>query len=251
MTDDTSKSLDLLGVKPIASAVEHASKATIEGASNFLSSICMPVAEEVGLLLRDRVRAYRAQNTAAILLEAETKLEKHQPGAEVAAHPRLVAATLDSGGWSDDDSMQKMWAGLLASACTPDGHDDSNLIFTDLLSRLTASQARIVNFACEMTPKTIGGHGLIVPRKQHMVATQELLEISGLSDIHRLDMELDHLRGNGLIEVGFDGTLPTAGTVDATATGLALNFYVRCQGYIGSAPDYFGLTPTPEKAPTE
>lgn len=243
MMDDTSKSLDILGVKPLAGAIEHASKATIDGASNFLSRICMPVAEEFGLLLQDKVRAYRVRNEAAILLEAEKRLEKHQPGARVSIHPRLLAATLGAGSWTDDDALQKMWAGLIASACSVDGRDDANLIFTDLMSRLTAAQVRIVNFAVETTSKIVSQHGLISPSGNFLAGIPALLNVSKLSDVHRLDIELDHLREVGLIMKGFDANTPIPALVDVTPTSLAMNLYVRCQGFVGPAPDYFDLAP--------
>ena len=244
MSEDPSRSLDVLGIKPVANAIEHASKATIDGASSFLSKVCMPAAEEFGLLLQDKIRGYRARNTAAILLEAEARVEKFRPGLKVAIHPRLLAATLNGGGWTDDDSIQKMWAGLLASACTEDGDDDGNLIFIDLLGRLTSAQVRILNYACEATPKRADANGLINYRSPLESSAAQLLEISKLPDIHRLDMELAHLKEIGLIMAGFDSGMTQIDAVATTASPLALNLYVRCQGFVGPAPEYFGLVPT-------
>lgn len=49
MSEDN-KSLDVLGVKPIADSVNTVTKGTVDGASAFLSRICLPAAEEFGLL---------------------------------------------------------------------------------------------------------------------------------------------------------------------------------------------------------
>jgi hypothetical protein len=50
------KSLDILGIKPIGNAIESLTDGFVSGASAFLSRICLPAAEEFGLLLRDRRR---------------------------------------------------------------------------------------------------------------------------------------------------------------------------------------------------
>lgn len=45
------------------------------------------------------------------------------------ALPRLVVLTLEQVYWVDADEVREMWAGLLASSCTIDGKDESNLIY--------------------------------------------------------------------------------------------------------------------------
>ena len=56
------KSLDLMGIKPVAKAVEKATDKTVDGLGSFFGAICMPAAEEFGLLLKDKVAAYRQRN---------------------------------------------------------------------------------------------------------------------------------------------------------------------------------------------
>src|SRR5882724_6327512 len=52
MPDDNS--LDVLGIKPLAKAVEKAAERSVDGVSSFFGAICMPAAEEFGLLLLDK-----------------------------------------------------------------------------------------------------------------------------------------------------------------------------------------------------
>ena len=239
MSDD--KSIDVLGVKPLAIAVEHVSKATVDGASNFLGRICMPAAGEFGLLLQDQVRAWRATNMARILEKAERRLAKHQPDAKVAIHPRLLAATLENGSWADNELLREMWAGLLASSCTPSGKDETNIVFTTLLARMTPVHARLITFACEQVAKELSlSHELIVPRENLVVPTAAALGAANLHDVHQLDIELDHMRVTGLILSGFQ-EVSLDREVDLTPTSLALNLYVRAQGFVGPAGDYFGI----------
>jgi hypothetical protein len=68
MTENESKSLDVLGVRPVEEAISHATKAAIDGASAFLARICLPAAEEFGLLLQDKVRAWRVRNAVLVVM---------------------------------------------------------------------------------------------------------------------------------------------------------------------------------------
>ena len=154
------------------------------------------------------------------------------------SHPRLISSILEHGSWSEDSTVQDMWAGLLASSCTPDGQDDSNLIFINLLSQLTKSQAKLLKFSCENSQKYVERVGLIQVAPL-MIKSNDLFNIMKIKDIHVIDRELDHLRSIGLI-VG--GIIPhRGGEANITPSPLALYMYVRCQGSEESPVQYFGL----------
>lgn len=249
---DNSKSLDLLGVKPVGDAVKIATEGIFKGAGEFLGRICLPAAEEFGLLLRDRVSHWRALHAARIAERAEAKLAKFA-GGPVHAHPRLVFKAIDTGSWSEDDVIQDAWAGILASSCTKDGKDDSNVIFASLLSQLTGVQLRILNYSVEVSPKYAAKSQL--PYAEVIsVSIGKLIEISGCSDPHRLDRELDHLRALELIgsgePFGGGGGFYMGDSLDASimVSPLALHLYVRGQGFVGSPTEFFGLTIKPEEA---
>lgn len=238
MADPESRSLDILGVKPVADALLQVTKATIDGVSAFLGRICLPAAVEFGLLLQDNVRSWRATNAIRVLTAAQNRIGKLANTEPVYAHPRLVATIIDKASWTDDKVLQDMWGGLLASSCCADGHDDSNLIFVNMLTQLTHLQSRVVRYACENSEKALTASGLIMPNGDLEVDMSTIFSIAETEDIHRIDQDLDHLRGLELIRSGFH---PSMLTVDITPSALALNLYVRCQGYRGSAVDYFGL----------
>jgi hypothetical protein len=225
-------------------------KAAVDGASAFLGRICLPAAEEIGLLFRDRVRAWRAANAVAIALKAERKLIGLGTHEGLHAHPRLVSAVVENGSWSETEEVQEMWAGLLASSCTADGKDEDNLLFIGILQQLTASEAKILNYACSTAKKSLTPSGLIWAEDLECPADR-IREVTGVADIHRLDRELDHLRALGLIEGGFDYSTPITGATVAimTPTSLALNMYARCQGSRQSPVEFFHVLPagaTPE-----
>ena len=242
MPEHESRSLDVLGIKPVADAFSHITKATVDGASAFLGRICLPAAEEFGLLFQDQVRSWRKANAVRVVAAAQAHSEKYLSNQESQAHPRLVAAVLDHGSWSDDETLQQMWGGLLFSSCSEDGRDDSNLISVNLLSQLTALQVSVIAYGCQKCEKTITPSGLMMPQQGEFCVDFFMLQsVAGTEDIHRIDRELDHLASLGLLQGGIYSD-SDALTVDITPSALALNLYVRCQGFHGSPVEFFGLT---------
>ena len=237
MKEQQQSSLDILGIKPIADSINSVTTGSVEGAAALLSRICLPAAEEFGLLLRDRVRHWRALNIASLTKSAEDKIAQLGLPSDFHAHPRITARILEEGSWSDDSEVQAMWGGLLASSCTSDGQDDSNLMFIHILAQLSRIQARVINFACNSAKKETSKNGLLNCQPLR-VSLQELQEMTLEYDIHRLDRELDHLRALELIDGGFP--YPSESTdAEITPTSLALHMYARCQGFVGSPVEYF------------
>ena len=242
-------SLDVLGIKPIADAISTVTKASTDGVGALLARICLPAAEELGLLFKDKVHAWRGKNAAAIAAAAEACLALSDDKKNASVHPRIAGAIFDSGSWSDDDTVQKMWGGLLASACLKGGVDQSNLIFINFLNQLTPSEVKILEFSCTRTKFTLSSGGLVISESELVVDAQRALEISGLHELDRLDLELDHLRGLGLLGLtgGFsaDRATPEQATVmptaDLTSTSLSLQFYVKCRGFTGTLREFLKL----------
>jgi hypothetical protein len=239
---EKSTSLDLLGVKPIADAAQVVVNGAMDGASAFLSRICLPAAEEFGLLLRDKVGAWRARNAVAIANSAERLLGQQSASADEHAHPRLVGQILENGSWSDSDEVVNLWAGLLASSCSKDGDDDSNLMFVDLLSRLSVSQVCTLSYAIEHAPKEATEAGWL-SASFYAIELAELVSITGIDDYHRLDRELDHLRSIGLIDPQQGGFNMRSRIANLTPTTLALQLYVRGHGHRGDPLSFFKLDP--------
>lgn len=218
-------------------------KGMIDGASAFLSRICLPAAEEFGLLLKDRVNAWRTQNTLKIVDKAKSKLDL-TPEDNMQAHPRLVSGILEFGSWSESAEIQDMWAGLLASSCTEDGDDESNLIFINILSQITSTQVKMLNAFCKRAKITVSKGGWL-----HSEITffdlSELQKLTGLTDVHRLDRELDQMSAFDLMNGGFD---PSARNARIKLRSLGIQMYVRCQGYVGNPIEFLGIDVDPNKA---
>lgn len=226
---------DWLGIRPYGETVKVVTEAAVSGANAFLSRICLPAAEEFGLLLKDKVSSWRCANALKIVQKSEHKLSAATSGLH--AHPRIVTAVIEHGSWAQEDPIQDMWAGLLASACTSDGGDDGNLIFVNILSQLTSAEVKILNFACVDATKKTSFAGWLTA-ENFLVSIEKLENVSGVHDFQRLDRELDHMVSLDLIAGGFP---PNSTHVNMKPRSLALQMYVRCQGYRGSPIDFFQI----------
>jgi len=143
MPDDNS--LDVLGIKPLAKAVEKAAERSVDGVSSFFGAICMPAAEEFGLLLRDKIAAYRTKNLDAIAQKTKEKLEHQNLTPSGDANPQLIRQVIEEASWTSDSTIQSMWAGLLAVASATRAVADDSVVYTDTLRRLTPFQAQFIN----------------------------------------------------------------------------------------------------------
>ena len=258
---DEDKSLDVLGIKPIADSVNTLTKGTVDGTAALLSRICLPAAEEIGFYLRDKVKDYRKNNILKITQEAEAILANYS-GQTMHAHPRLVAEIMEHGSWSDDDAVQKKWSGLLISSCDDTGKDDSNLIFIDLLRQLSHAEVKILDYACQNSNKIVVDVN-VLSCNQFSISGNKISEISGVNDVHRIHRELAHLRTLGLLidgeiherhdqvtaaQEGNDHEKFTRKNnpkfinytfVNVTPSDLAFHLYTRSKGFTGSPIEYF------------
>jgi hypothetical protein len=230
------RSVDLLGAKPLAEAVSTAVKATIDGAGAFLGRICLPAAEEFGLLLRDQVGAWRQRNALAILAKAEAKLQKLPPAQSRTTHPRLVDLVLRDGSWSDEDQMQERWAGLLATGCTERGYNDENLILARYLAQITPAQARLIDCAVRHAHSSEARPGYQSLGKVYLTA-DKLHGAIGPHTHRELIIMLDHLAGLGLL--AFPTRAREDGVAELALTAMAEQLFVRCQGFDGEPDSYF------------
>lgn len=211
-------------------------KKAVDEVSKFLEAICLPAAQELGLLLGDKVRLWRFKNTIAIVQEAKRMLEDRGGTVGLSAPPRVIIKVLEEGSCVQDTEVQKMWAGLLASSCTKDGKDDVNLIFLNILTRITTSQARIINLAFKEGVDRLHKHG---QRHYTMIEeeTSRLLQQAQLPNSGMLFCILEHLGSLGLLSYQIRSD-PQHEFVRIRFEDSALQLYARCQGHSGSLDEF-------------
>lgn len=233
---------DVLGVKPMGEAAQQITKATIDGASSFLSAVCKPGLEELGFLLKDKVRYWRLNNILRMLDKAKGQMDFNGQELNLCANARVGLSIMENSSEVDSDELLALWAGLFVSSCTPDGRDDSNMNFVDLLRRMSSVEARIIDYACRNCKKRLFPNKLILAN-DITVTFPELTKIAGTENVYRLDSELDHMRSIELLSSGFlnsGGFSADNIEMDAniTPSALALNLYFKTHT-IGVSPIEF------------
>lgn len=225
---------DILGIEPIGEAGLEATKAAIKGVSSFLELVFKPGLEELGYLIKDEVRLWRLNNIIKTLEKAQGKMEFDGKDLNLTANARVGLNIMEGCSEVDNEELQDLWAGLFASSCTPDGKDDSNMNFVDLLRRMSSVEAKIIDYACKNSIKFLYPNKLIMSDGLN-VSFDTLVGITGTNDIYRLDSELDHMRSIELLVhgdtfVGGGGGFTASDTeleANITPSPLALNLYYR------------------------
>jgi hypothetical protein len=235
---------DILGIEPVA----HAIDSSVEGIGKFLGRIVNPSADEIGLILEDQFKWIRTKNAINIARKTD-KLLIGQGGIGAKRTPlRIAMRVLQEGSWIDNDDLQDMWAGLLASSCTESGTDDSNLIFITLLSQLTSAGAAILNHLCDTAQKYLLAEQF--PQAESLLIEAQILKrVSGVTDIHRLNAEIAHLHSMGLLVGANDFTYDDQAYLRVSPLGLQM--YVRCQGFNGPPGTFFGLADIVENSESD
>lgn len=223
---------DVLGLAPYGEALKTVVEKSFEGLYGFLSTTFQPAVEEFGYMMKDKVRYWRLRNALRVMAKAKDRIEFDGKDFQLQANARVGLSIIDESSMVDDDELQNLWAGLFASSCTPDGRDDSNIIFVDILKRLSSVEVRILSYACEHCRKLIYPNQLVVADTL-VVDFSELQALSGIDDCSRLDRELDHLSslsllvgGDAATDGGFISTEKEL-SADITPSALALNLYCK------------------------
>lgn len=243
---------DILGIKPIGETGLETTKASIKGVSSFLELVFKPGLEELGYLIKDEVRRWRLNNIIRTLEKAQGKLDFDGKDLNLTANARVGLNIMEGCSEVDNEELQDLWAGLFASSCTPDGKDDSNMNFVDLLYRMSSVEAKIIDYACKNSIKFIYPNKLIMSDGM-CVSFETLVEITGTNDVYRLDSELDHMRSIELLvqgdsfEGGWGGFTASDTELEAniTPSPLALNLYFRTHSTGKSPVEFWGETLKP------
>ena len=248
--------LQLLGLEEgLSDSIRIATRGVIDGAAALLSRLCLPAAEELGFALRDRISTWRARNTVQMLDRANAICDSSGPGPTELLNPRLTLFAIEEASWIDDDQVQAMWAGLLASSTSPGGRSDDNLLFMGLLKQLSSFQVQVLRFAVERSRKRVTAQGLVYPEPMPYVPLGSFLNLFGTEDLQRIDRELDHLHDLGLIgntrffPHAHGGIEVGSGLANLTPTPLALHLYIRSQGSRLSPVEFWDLRQAENEEP--
>jgi len=227
--DDKKGISDIFGVETIANVIDK----SVKSIGHFLSLVSKPALEEFGFLLKDKVHTWRMNNLIKTLKKAEGKLVYENKNLEI--HPKIALSIIENASMEEEEELQDMWAGLFAASCL-EKKDDENLIFIDILKKITVIQARIIKYMCENSRIVLYKNGLFGAPDIIELNLEEIYEITKVDDVYRLDRELDHLRSLNLFAsslFGGTGGFGVGGnviTAKISPSALALYFYQKCMG---------------------
>jgi hypothetical protein len=121
---------------------EETAKATALAISKFsdlINKLAGPMAEEFAMMLGDKVRVYRVKNWIKTVEKTERLLRE----AGLSTHavpPRLLLPIMEASSVEGNETLQDMWAGLLATASQET--DAVSPSFVETLKQLTPDDAR-------------------------------------------------------------------------------------------------------------
>ncbi len=202
-------------------------------ALGFLRRICPPAGEEIKQLLYERHSNKRVASAVAIALKAEELLAQNPNAESMLAHPHLVVRILEDGSWAEDEWIQQRWAGLLATSCTADGQDKSNLVFVEMLDKLTPIHLRILYAACRKGAE-VNSTAESASKIALYCTADELIEATGTHSLPRIQQTIGHLANFGLLAENnrpsyIHATEKTKTKTTPTSLGLAM--FTRCSGH--------------------
>ncbi|MFZ0744697.1 MAG: hypothetical protein WAM85_09820, partial [Terracidiphilus sp.] len=175
-----------------------------------------------------------------IALKAENLLKSEPDGDRMRGRPHLVARILEDGSRTDEDWLQQFWAGLLATACTLDGGDESNLEFIDLFSQLATIHARILTTVCIKATTVISESGSVAANPLAWTA-EEIMEIPGSREL-QIEHDLARLDELGLIEKRLKSpAFLQSDEIYITPSSIGLQLYALCKGHRGAPQDFYAV----------
>ena len=196
----------------------------------FLRRICPPADESVTELLHKTLSNVRAANTVEIALKAERLLAQEPDAYSMAAHQDLILRILEHGSWVDVEWLQELWAGLLATSCTFEGQDESNLVYINLLSRMAPLPTQILTMACAKAMRAMT-ESAAASSTRLACSAEEIARITRSNNLLKIYKSIGELSELGLVEKNpRSASSDNPAAAKAMPTQLGLEMFARCNG---------------------
>ncbi len=205
----------------------------LSSALSFLSMVCKPASEELGLWIGDKVRMWRLKNVISIIEKTQNKFTFENNKLQI--HPKILGIVFDKGSWEDDSYIQEYWSSLLNSSFSENPSTENSLYF-NILSQLSKTEVLLIDYFCRMSKIDFDNPFKIkVTEKGIIIAALDFYTIVGNNDANRLASEIEHLKGLQLLETGFglaSGFFEDNGNqkVGFKMSSLAMNLYYKGHG---------------------
>ena len=189
-------------------------------AKALIRTICPSGSEAIIQLMEKELGVARMACAVDIILIAKELLAGALKSTHLYAHPGLVLRIIEHGSWAEEQLIKSYWAGLLASACTPDGKDISNLKHVDSFSLMRMLHFQLL---AEASRRVNAGIETACP-------PDELTKITGVADLTPIYRAIGLLGELGLLEKSIKSTYAFGEKVVIAPTELGRNMMARCKG---------------------
>ena len=181
-------------VQEVAKTAGKAIDASVRVGS-FLSKIFGDAFTEIGEEFHDWAKYFRYKNLLRIQDKVEAIHKKRRiEGNTVPILPRYAIPLIQHASQEDDESLQGMWAGLIANFTYPNKRFDPKKIYIEILSSLEPLDAKVLKFfptqEWKLFPKVPGGGVTISKLVQNIGVSEKDLQLS-LQNLARLGCIID------------------------------------------------------------
>lgn len=135
-----------------AKAVQETAKATgtfaelFKRVGGFVAKVIGPACYEAGGILTDYTRYYRYKNLLAISDKVDAiHARRNSKGMGSTIPPRVAIPILESASLEDDDTLQNVWAKLIANGTDPNFKAILHPGYIEIIKQLTPDEAVILN----------------------------------------------------------------------------------------------------------
>jgi hypothetical protein len=117
-----------------------------EKVGGFVSKVIGPASNQVGGILEDWTRYYRYKNLLAIADKVEALHARHTiEGKTIPIPPRTAIPMLESASLEDDETLQDVWARLIANSTDPNFKESLHPGYIEIVKQMSPDEAIILN----------------------------------------------------------------------------------------------------------
>lgn len=128
----------------------------VDQAGSFLGKIFEPAAHEFGLMLGERMRFWRFKNFVNILGQAQRITDERGLSPEqlkVLPFGHAIR-TIETASFEEEDSVQNLWARLIANAVDPESNVEITKFRVEILKSLSPAEAALMDLLWECEKKS-------------------------------------------------------------------------------------------------
>lgn len=192
-----------------------------------IRSLCPEAVEEASSMLRKDFSSVRIRDSLRLLELADKMLAKRAGRDALRAPVRLVLRILEMGSWASEQWTQELWAGLLVTAATADGNDQTNVELVETLSQLAPVHLRILELASARCDESAASGAAEMPT----FTIRELTRLLDLSNQTKTLRSVGEMSERGLMT---PARRPLSDSTDDNArtsvTAMGLELHARCHG---------------------